>query len=64
MTTSHNPRSVSANPARRQWLTNALPLLGAGVAVALLPGLSRAVTHTPTPTTTPAAAACKCWPLA
>ncbi|RYF67064.1 MAG: hypothetical protein EOO29_37605, partial [Comamonadaceae bacterium] len=51
MTNSRNPRSAStaAHPARRQWLTTILPLLGAGVAVALLPGLSRAATHTPTP---------------
>ena len=51
MTNSRNPRSAStaAHPARRQWLTTALPLLGAGVAVALLPGLSRAATNTPTP---------------
>ena len=51
MTISRNPRSASAaaNPARRQWLTTALPLLGAGVAVALLPGLARAATNNPTP---------------
>ena len=47
MTTSSNPRSASAaaSPARRQWLTTALPLLGAGVAIALLPDMSRAATH-------------------
>ncbi len=48
--TAANPATsaTSANPARRQWLTTALPLLGAGVAIALLPGMSRATTNAPT----------------
>lgn len=49
------PRAASASmtalpsPARRQWLATTLPLLGAGLAVALLPVGSRAATNTPTP---------------
>ena len=38
-----------AGLARRQWLATTLPLLGAGLAVALLPVGSRAATNTPTP---------------
>lgn len=49
MTTVHNRvASAAASPARRQWLATALPLLGAGVAIALLPGMSRATTNAPT----------------
>lgn len=49
MTTLRNrSASTATHPARRQWLTAALPLLGTGVTIALLPGLSRAATHAPT----------------
>ena len=53
--TLQRPRAASASmtalpsPARRQWLATTLPLLGAGLAVALLPVGSRAATNTPTP---------------
>ncbi len=52
-TVRHRSASAAPSPARRQWLTTALPLLGAGAAIALLPGLSRAATNTPTPIPTP-----------
>ena len=37
---------------RRQWLHSTLALLGAGAAIALLPGRSRAATNAPTPPST------------
>ncbi|WP_082576932.1 DUF411 domain-containing protein [Acidovorax sp. Root70] len=51
--TTRQHRSASAyaatHPSRRQWLAKALPWLGAGVALALAPQLSRAATATATP---------------
>ena len=45
----HRSTHAPASPPRRQWLAATLPLLGAGLAVALLPGGSRAANSTPTP---------------
>eukprot|EP01036_Dinobryon_divergens_P048286 gene48286-64787_t len=41
------PSASRAQPSRRQWLTTALPLAGAGLAIALLPTAPRAATPTP-----------------
>lgn len=43
------PAIAASNPARRLWLTTAMPWLGAGVAIALLPSLSRATSSSPIP---------------
>ena len=45
----HRSTHAPASPPRRHWLAATLPLLGAGLAVALLPGESRAANSTPTP---------------
>ena len=45
----HRSTHAPASPPRRQWLAATLPLLGAGLAAALLPGGSRAANSTPTP---------------
>lgn len=41
------PRTTPALPTRRQWLATALPVAGAGLAIALLPATTRAATSTP-----------------
>ena len=45
---THAP--VSSPASRRQWLAAALPVLGAGLVTAALPGLARAATNQPTAT--------------
>ena len=40
------PRTTPALPTRRQWLATALPLAGAGLAIALLPSAARATPPT------------------
>ena len=47
MNTPLTPRTSRAQPTRRQWLTAALPLVGAGLAIALLPTTTPAATSTP-----------------
>ena len=45
--TMTQPSASRAQPSRRQWLATALPLAGAGLAIALLPTATRAATPTP-----------------